>query len=220
MLSYAFFDFDGTLIAQDSFLILLKAGLKKQPWRVLFIILFSPVLLSTGIFKLDKTLAKSLLLWSITVFKGKKGALQFFHKTVLEISDKIWFTQAVEQFEKLKNENIEIVIISASGQTWIRALLRSKFTKNRLIIGSRLGFCLGGVILKSKSCYKEEKISRIHEMLGDNFIWHSAWSDHIADLPMLKKSALRYIICPKNKHLEIFDQELNGQYTLLKWTTL
>ena len=37
---YAFFDFDGTLIAQDSFLTLLKKSLKSEPWRILFILLF------------------------------------------------------------------------------------------------------------------------------------------------------------------------------------
>jgi len=214
---YAFFDFDGTLVSQDTFLILLKAGLKPQPWRLLFIILFSPMLLATWIFKLDKAMAKSLLLWSITVFKGKKGAIQFLQNTMLQEKDKIWFPQAIAEFEKLKQENIEIVVISASGTTWIRALLRSKYKNFKLIIGSRLGFCLGGIVLTSKNCYHEEKIKRIQEILGDDFVWHSAWSDHIADLPMLKKAGLRYVISPKEKHVETFKQELSSDYTSLKW---
>ncbi|MES2616173.1 MAG: HAD-IB family phosphatase [Bdellovibrionota bacterium] len=216
---YAFFDFDGTLISKDSFLIVLKAAFKKQPWRVLFIILFLPILLPTGIFKLDKTLAKSCLLWSATVFRGKKGAIEFLKKTILDAGDKIWFSQAVAQFEQLQKENVEVIVISASGTMWIRALLRSKFKKTRLIIGSRLGFCCGGVVLKSNNCYKEEKLRRIREILGDNFIWHSAWSDHIADLPMLRMAPLRYIVCPKAQHLEIFKREFKDNFTLLNWTT-
>lgn len=217
---YAFFDFDGTLISQDSFLIILKAGFLQQPWRVLFIILFSPLLALTYLFKLDKTLAKSLLLWSVTVFKGKKGAIQFFQNTLLPFANSMWFQEALTEFEKLKNEQIEIIVISASGTPWVRALLRGKYTNFKLIIGSKLGFCLGGIILTSKNCYKEEKIRRIQEILGHNFEWHSAWSDHIADLPMLKKAGKRYVICPKQTHVDIFNQELEKNYTLLSWTTL
>lgn len=219
MASYAFFDFDGTLIAQDSFLILLQAGLKKQPWRIFFIILFSPILLSTQIFKFEKTLAKSLLLWSLTVFKSKKNAIHFLQKSICNKSNQIWFQEALAEFEKLKQQNVDIIIVSASGNTWIRALLRKKYKHIRLIIGSKLGFFLGGVILKSKNCYKEEKLKRIDEILGENFHWHSSWSDHIADLPLLKKAPLRYVICPRNKHKIIFDQEFNKNYILLKWTT-
>jgi phosphatidylglycerophosphatase C len=197
----------------------MKTGLKKQPWRILFILLFSPFLLSTVAFKLEKTFAKSLLLWSITAFRGKKGVLRFFNKTMSDVADKIWFREAIEQFNSLKNEKIEIVIVSASGQCWIRALLRSKFKNCKLIIGSKLCFFLGGVILKSKNCYKDEKITRIESILGKNIIWHSAWSDHTADLPMLKKSKQRYIICPKKNHLKVFQQELNNNFTLLNWTT-
>lgn len=217
MPSYAFFDFDGTLIAQDSFLILLKTGLRQQPWRILFIILFSPILLSTAIFKFDKTLAKSALLWSLTVFRGKKNSIFFLQDSVCKKMDQIWFEQSLAEFEKLKKEGVEIIIVSASGATWIRALLRNKFKNSKLIIGSKLGFFFGGVILKSKNCYQEEKLKRIEEILNKNFIWHSAWSDHIADLPMLKKAPLRFIISPKKKHLPIFKRELKDNYTLLPW---
>lgn len=216
----AFFDFDGTLISQDSFLIILKTGFKKQPWRILFIIFFLPVLVPTAIFKLNKTLAKSCLLWSVTVFRGKKGAIAFMHNTILEIGHSIWFQEAISEFEKLKKNNVEIVIISASGTTWIRALLRSKYKGTRLIIGSKLGFFLGGVVLTSKNCYGKEKLKRIHNMFGENFLWHSAWSDHIADLPMLKKAPMRFLVCPKKTHLDIFEKELGVNKIVNHWTVL
>lgn len=220
MTSFAFFDFDGTLICRDSFLILLKTGLKQQPWRVFFFLIFSPVFLATGLFHLNKTLAKSLLLWSLTVFRGKRQSLFFLQNSILQVADEIWFQEATEQLSQLKAQGIEIVIVSASGQCWIRALMRKKFTSNRMIIGSRLGFCLGGVVLKSPNCYEEEKITRIEAILGPDIQWTSAWSDHIADLPMLKKSQSRFIICPRKKHMKIFQQELGTDFTLLKWSVI
>ena len=218
MPQYAFFDFDGTLIAQDSFLFLLKSALKNQPWRILFLVLFSPILLLTGILKLEKTMAKSCLLWSMTALRTRKGIFSFFQTNMNLLAQKAWFSEAIGTLEQLKQENVEVIIISASGTPWLRALLRQKFTKSKLIIGSRLGFFAGGVVLKSKNCYEEEKIRRIEEQLGAEFEWHSAWSDHIADLPMLKKAKHAFVVCPKEKHRKIFEKELKGNFTLLNWT--
>ncbi|KAB8033380.1 HAD family hydrolase [Fluviispira multicolorata] len=214
---YAFFDFDGTLISQDSFLTLLRKGLKGAPWRIFLLLFVSPTLLLTFLLKLDKTKAKSALLWSLTFGKSKRNSVRFLRNSIASESQKIWFKEANQTFQKLRDEGIEIVIVTASGQTWVRAMLSEHKLQFRTIIGTRLTFFAGGVVLNSKNCYQEEKINRIHEALGKDFIWHSAWSDHIADLPMLVRSNKRYIICPKDKHLSIFTKELNKNYTLLKW---
>jgi len=215
---YAFFDFDGTLICQDSFLTLLKKILKCEPIRIFLFVLISPFLILTGIFRLDKTFAKSLILWCLTVGKDKRKCAQFLRNILATESSSIWFQEANETFEKLRNEGIEIVIVTASGQTWVRGMLHGKYPHFKLIIGSKLKFFAGGVILKSKNCYHKEKIRRIQEALGENIIWQSAWSDHIADLPMLLKSQERYVICPKNKHKKIFKQKLGENFILLNWT--
>ena len=217
---YAFFDFDGTLICQDSFLTLLKKTLKREPWRIFFILLISPILILTGMFKLEKSMAKSAILWSLTFGKSKRNCARYLRNILVPESNSLWFQEANQVFEKLNSEGIEIVIVTASGQTWVRGMLHGKYNKFKIIIGSKLTFFAGGVILKSKNCYNEEKIKRIHEALGNNFIWQSAWSDHIADLPMLLKSNERYIICPKTKHLKTFEKELHNNYKILNWNIL
>ncbi len=149
---YAFFDFDGTLIAKDSFIMILKKILKDEPIRIFIILLWTPILLATALFKLDKTFAKSLLLWSLTVGKEKKECAQFLRNILATESSDLLFQEAIPTFKKLKAEGIEIVIITASGQTWVRGMLHGKFQDIKLIIGSQLTFFAGGVILKSKNC--------------------------------------------------------------------
>lgn len=217
---YAFFDFDGTLICQDSFLTLLKKALKNEPWRISFIFLIMPMLIFTAIFRLEKSHAKSAILWSLSVGKNKRKCARFLRNILVPESNSLWFQEANPIFEQLKEEGIEIVIVTASGQTWVRGMLQGKYQNFKLIIGTKLKFFAGGVILKSKNCYNEEKIKRIHEALGSNIIWQSAWSDHIADLPMLLKSQERFIICPKEKHKNIFKNALGNNYKILNWTTL
>lgn len=217
---YAFFDFDGTLICQDSFLTLLKKILKSEPIRILPLIFISPFLILTGLFKLDKTFAKSLILWCLTVGKEKRECARFLRNILATESSTMWFQEAIPTFEKLKEEGIEIVVVTASGQTWVRGMLHGKYFNFKTIIGSKLTFYAGGVILKSKNCYQKEKIKRIHEALGENFTWHSAWSDHIADLPMLLKSQERFIISPKEKHKSTFKKVLGDNFKILNWTIL
>ena len=214
---YAFFDFDGTLISKDSFLIILKKIISEEPYRLLLLCLWMPFLLATAIFRLDKTFAKSALLWSLTVGKNKRNCAQFLRNILATESNSLFFVEVIPTFQQLTSQGVEIVIVTASGQTWVRGMLHGKIPNVRLIIGSELTYFAGGVILKTKNCYQAEKIKRIEKILGKNIEWHSAWSDHIADLPMLSLAKERHIICPKKKHLKIFEKKLNGNFELHHW---
>ncbi|MBX9703165.1 MAG: haloacid dehalogenase-like hydrolase [Silvanigrellaceae bacterium] len=217
MKKYAFFDFDGTLIAKDSFRIILKNTLLKQPWRLFFIALFSPIYLWTLIFKIDKAYAKSAILWSLTFGKSKTNTIRYFKSVLAPHYEEIWFTQAQAEFEQLKAQGVEIIVVTASGQCWVRALLREKGRGFRAVIGSQLRFFAGGVIFSSKNCYGAEKILRIEQLLGKDIEWHSAWSDHPADLPMLLKSNEKKIIAPLKKHLKVFAKNIQTPYEIKKW---
>lgn len=195
----------------------MKTGFKQQPWRLIFVVLFSPILAFSALFHLDKAIPKSFLLWSLTCFKGKKKSILFLKEFVFKSIDPIWFEESIPEFEKLRQKNIEIVIISASGSYWLREALRHKFSHFRMIIGSKLGFFAGGVIYKSKNCYQEEKIKRIWKILGKDFFWHSSYSDHVADIPLLKQASLRYLVNPTPQHQILFKTELNGNYETLSW---
>ncbi|MGY3804708.1 HAD-IB family phosphatase [Pigmentibacter ruber] len=216
---YAFFDFDGTLISKDSFIIILKKIIAEEPYRLFFLLLWMPFLLATAIFRLDKTFAKSAILWSLTVGKDKRNCAQFLRNILATESNSLFFEEVIPTFQKLKAQGIEIVIVTASGQTWVRGMLHGKIEHVRMIIGSELTFFAGGVILKSKNCYQAEKIKRIEKILGKNIEWHSGWSDHIADLPMLSRATEKHIICPKKKHLKIFEKQFNRKFELHLWKT-
>ena len=112
-----------------------------------------------------------------------------------------------------------MIIASASGQLWIRALVRSKFKHSKIILGTRLKLWCGGVVLASKNCRNTEKLRRIREKLGNEFDWDSSWSDHIADIPILKAAKKPYIICPKPEHALTFKKEFGEDVTILNWTT-
>lgn len=213
----AFFDFDGTLISRDSFFTLFKSALKDQLWRKVLVLLFFPVLVVTYLLKLDRSLSKSLMLWSVTVGRGKRGAVRFLTQTVSKHADLLWFDEATSILRDLKKSGVIIVVISASGTVWIRSLLRKKTKEVDFVIGSKLKFFLGGVVLASKNCLSEEKVNRIRSKFGEDFYWHSSWSDHIADLPILKRADKAYVVSPRKKHLPIFKKELGTNVPIFYW---
>ncbi len=215
--SYAFFDFDGTLIDADSLQLLIRKVLKTQPWRLFLLCLTAPILASTVLFGWDKRYAKSAILWCLTVFRTKRQSIALLGPESELQKKQFFFKEAKEEFEKLRQQNIEIVVVSASGQLWVKKKKKKQLPPVRLIIGSKLRFFCGGIIFSSANCYKEEKLKRIQEHLGNNFQWHSSWSDHTADLPLLKKAPLRFVINPKIKHKTIFDNVFHQNYNLIKW---
>lgn len=214
----AVFDFDGTLVTKDTFVILLKSAFKTQPWRCLLLLLLCPIFIINFIFRWDRSLPKSVFLWSMTVLRTKKEIIKFLSTTVEKSNDLRWFKEGFETIQKLKNQQIEIIIATASGQIWVRSLLRKKFPKAKLIIGTKLKFFAGGVVLSGKNCRDHEKLRQIQIQCGETFNWHSSWSDHIADIPILKAAQKPYIIQPKPEHIPIFKKEFGENVEILYWS--
>lgn len=216
---YAFFDVDGTVISRDSFMLILKEGLKRSPWRAGFLLLFCPVYVLTPLLSLDKKYAKSATLWLLTVGRGRKGAVSFLRDLLLPHWDSLWFPEMNSTLEELRSAGIAICYVSASGQIWVRSLVRKMDPGPKVVIGSKLGFALGGVVMRSRNCFSQEKVQRIGAMLGSDLEWHSGFSDHTADLPMLTPCARRYLISPQARHIVNYKKAFGENFKLLKWTS-
>jgi phosphatidylglycerophosphatase C len=214
---FAFFDVDGTVIAHDSFLLLARLTLRQQPWRIVPILLLSPIFFYTALTKCDRRWAKSALLWSLTCFRGRRATVRFFRAFATKEVIRLWFSEATDTLAELRSRGNSICYVSASGQIWLRHLLNRADPHPKTVIGSRLGFFLGGVVVTSPNCYNEEKLHRIEQHLGTDLQWEAAYSDHVADLPMLLKARHRFVISPKAKHLPHFRRELGESFELLNW---
>jgi phosphatidylglycerophosphatase C len=214
---FAFFDVDGTVIAHDSFLLLARVTLRREPWRIVPLLLLAPIFFYTALSDCDRRWAKSALLWSLTCFRGRRATVRYFREFATQHAIRLWFAEASEVLAELRRQGTNICYVSASGQIWLRHLLNRADPHPKTVIGSRLGFRCGGVVLTSPNCYNAEKLRRIEELLGSHLTWEAAFSDHVADLPMLLKARRRYVISPKTKHLPRFRSELGESFELLTW---
>jgi phosphatidylglycerophosphatase C len=216
----AFFDVDGTVIAGDSFLHLGRWRLSEEPWRVPILLMLSPIFMATYLFDLDRRWAKSALLWSLTVGKRKRTTVRMLNRELPQRLRPNWFCEATSTIEDLRKKGIHICYVSASGQTWVRGLLAQTDAGPKTVIGSKLGFFFGGVVLSSPNCYKSEKIVRIKERFGDDFEPTHAYSDHPADIPMLRMAQERFVVNPHAKNIGIFETQLQKPFEIVTWHPL
>ena len=180
----AFFDFDGTITKKDTLLEFIKFAKGNAGFYFGFA-LNSPYLVAYKLKVISNQLAKEKVL---KFFFGKMP-LAKFQELCDAFAEKIIPSlirpAAAAEIERLKKENVRVIIVSASPENWIK-----KWThKNQLeLISTRLEVvndCLTGKI-QGKNCHGEEKVRRIKESFDlSSFEEIYAYGDTSGDKPML-----------------------------------
>lgn len=217
----AFFDVDGTIIARDSFRRLIFRLVALQPWRLFQLPFIGPIFILVAMLARDRRWPKSVLLWSLTWGHSRRKTVLLLRTAMKSEWNRLWFLQATPCFAQLREQqNCHLVFVSASGQLWIRHLLKTMDgLKPKTIIGSKLGFWFGGVVYTSKNCFGAEKLTRIRERCGENLEWVAGYSDHAVDIPMLARCQQKVVVSPSEKSLKRFQQEFKNDFRLEHWQT-
>jgi phosphatidylglycerophosphatase C len=187
----AFFDFDGTITKKDTLLELIKFQKGKAGFYAGFL-LYSPVLLAykTGIISNDRAKQEILKFFfggmPVALFQDKCDAF------VREALPALIRPGALTEIDRLKNEEVEIVVVSASAGNWLSQWVNGQGlelistvleTKNGLVTGR----------IEGKNCHGEEKVRRIHasrDLSRYDDIY--AYGDSAGDKPMLSLATRAY----------------------------
>jgi HAD superfamily hydrolase (TIGR01490 family) len=180
----AFFDFDGTITSRDTFMEIIKFQQGDFSFYI-GILLNLPWLLGYKFGFIPNDTAKQRLLKYF--FGGMKE--EIFQKSCDAFAatrlSRLIRREALEEISKLKTNNTEIVIVSASAANWIRKWSDSLSLE---LVSTSLEI-KGGVItgrIDGKNCYGEEKVRRIQERWNlSDFGEIYAYGDSDADKPML-----------------------------------
>jgi HAD superfamily hydrolase (TIGR01490 family) len=181
----AFFDFDGTITTKDTLLELIRFN-KGAFHLYLGFLLNSPFVLGYKLKLLSNQAAKERIL---RYFFGGQSLQAFnaicdtFAKE--QLPSFLW-GKALQEIEKLKAAGVEITIVSASPENWIRQWAE---TMEVQLIATRLKVKEGKLTgrIHEKNCYGDEKARRIREVsdLG-SYDEIYAYGDTRGDLPMLR----------------------------------
>ena len=187
----AFFDFDGTITKKDTLLEFIKFS--KGNFRFyLGFILNLPYLVAFKLGIISNQSAKEKILRFF--FHGMPAAVfkqhcEAFSKQVLP---KLIRPKALEEIQKLKQNNIIVVVVSASPENWIEQWSQNLHLE---LIASRLEVNEGKVTGKilGKNCHGNEKVSRIREIYDlSHYRIVAAYGDSSGDKPMLQLASKSY----------------------------
>ena len=217
--TFVFFDVDGTVIDRDSFRLLVFFAARQGFLRALLIFFALPLALSCGAVCRDRSYAKSVLLWASTVGYSRKKAALFLYEFGFKRASRYWFHQVDEVLQQAAAQGVQVCFISASGQLWLRGLLKACVPLGvpYFVLGTRLGFWGGGVIMRSPNCYSHIKCQRIVARFGKAIFWKQGYSDHPADIPLLDACAERFVVSPRQVHVPLFEKQWKEKYSILNW---
>jgi len=180
----AFFDFDGTVTKKDTLLEFIKHH-KGDGWFWAGFVINSPFLVAYKVGLISNQWAKERIL---SFFFGKKS-LADFQQACNDFSEneipKLLRPKAIKEIKKLQEAGVEIVLVSASPENWIKkwssangiSLIATRLeTRKQRITGK----------IDGRNCYGEEKVRRIRETYDlSQYQKIYCYGDTKGDKPML-----------------------------------
>lgn len=187
----AFFDFDGTVTTKDTMLELFRYryGTARFWWGFA---VNSPFLLAMKAKILSRQKVKERILrW----FFGGMPMEEFqsvCDRFCADIVPRLIRPKALEEFQRLREQGFEIVIVSASAENWLKHWCNAQgFT----CLATRLSVSNNRITgsIEGHNCHGNEKVLRIRQhfpLESDNEIY--AYGDTSGDLPMLAIAHRRF----------------------------
>lgn len=186
MKGFAFFDFDGTLIKKDSFLLFAKTSLG---WFKVCksTLLASPWLVAWKIGLISNGRAKERLFKCLFGGCSVEKFEQYCADFAVILDDNL-NQDMIKRAEELQSNGYQIVIASASITLWIKPWAERH--NIHTIIGTEVEIDSQQRLtgrFSTPNCYGEEKAARIKAQFGDDIATcpSFAYSDNRSDLPML-----------------------------------
>lgn len=180
----AFFDFDGTVTTKDTMLNFLKFLVGKRKYYYKMLIL-TPVFTALKVKFITNHQAKEIML---RYFIGGKKENEIQHSGIIfcrNILPSLIRVRALEAIKVHQSNMVEVVIVSASAEYWLKNWCDEYGLK---LIATRLSVVNGNLTGKINgiNCYGIEKVERIRSTFNlDKYENIFCYGDTEGDLPML-----------------------------------
>jgi len=187
----AIFDFDGTITLRDSLLDFTRYAVGER--KYLFgILMLMPFFLLYAI----KVIPNYILKEKFISFYFKGYSEEFFNTLAMNYSlekiDEIVKPKALNRLVWHREQNHEVVIVSASIESWLKGWSNKNNCK---IIGTQLEFEKGILTgrLSSKNCFGIEKVNRLNQNYNlSEFEYIYAYGDSAGDNEILEIANEKY----------------------------
>nr|CEN54994.1 putative integron gene cassette protein [uncultured bacterium] len=212
------FDFDLTLTRWDTADRFFRWLLRRDPWRLALVLAALPVL---GPFLLMRSTRKwpiRFAVWVATLGRSPSALSTLVEEHIQALPTghtSVFLPAAVKQLQIHVAQGDQVVIATGCVKTLAQTLLRHAGLSHVPLVASTLRPFLGGLV-RDQHCFGPNKIPMLTAR-GFAPPWAVAYTDHHADIPVLRLSAVRYLVSPKPKCLARIEQALTIKATVLAW---
>jgi len=212
------FDFDLTLTRWETASRFFKTLLRRQPWRIAGVLLALPVLVLLWALPRTRRRPVRFAVWMATFGRRRDAlvALAVAHADeVFGGPEPVFLAPGVERLRHHLAQGDQVVIATGCWEPLARALLEREGLQDVPLVASTLRPFLGGWV-SERHCLGENKIPMLTER-GYPPPWRMAYTDHRADLPLLRNSEQWYLVSPGEKCLRLIEQTMMTKAQILPW---
>lgn len=212
------FDFDLTLTHWETAGRFFKGLLRGQPWRLGVLLLALPLLAPLLLVPRSRRLPTRFAVWLATFGRSPQAmeALAQAHaEAVFAGAQPLFIAAAVERVQQHRAQGDQVVIATGCWEPLARALLQRGGLGQVPLVASTLRPLLGGWV-SHQHCLGANKIPMLAAR-GFAPPWAVAYTDHHADLPLLRNSSQWFLVSPTAACLQRIETALAVRAQVLAW---
>lgn len=211
------FDLDGTLLASDSVRNLILHVLGRSPVRLSLALLTSPMWLALGVRRATRLQAERVVLWSVTVGRSATDFAELVREFAAEYAGESSgrrHTVTLQRLAAHRAAGDRVVIATGCAAPLAREICLVLGLRDVAIVAST--FRLRRWRLPhAVPARGQQKLVALQEA-GFEPPFDHAYSDSIADLPLLRGARTPHLVRPSDKHLRLLLDEL-GHHVEVLW---
>lgn len=212
------FDFDLTLTRWDTAERFFRWLVLRDLWRLLLVLSAVPVLVPLLLLKPTRTVPARFAVWVATLGRAPNDLPALVESHIQSLPEghaSVLVPAAVERLQAHVAQGDRVVIATGCAEPLAKALLNHAGLSHVPLVASTVRSFFGGLV-SHQHCFGSNKISMLSSR-GYAPPWAIAYTDHSADIPMLRLSAERYLVNPEPKCLTRIEQALACKATVLSW---
>lgn len=209
------FDFDLTLTRWDTADRFFRWLLRRSPWRLACVACCAPVLAPLMLFRATRKWPVRFAVWVATLGRTDAELHALIDAHVASLPEPAFAPAALARLQHHLDQQHRVAIATGCLTPLAAALLRGAGYGHVPLVASTYRFAFGGIVV-DRHCFGPNKIPMLEER-GFGPPWHVAYTDHHADLPVLRLSDTCYLIDPKPRCHAMILEALAVTPTVLPW---
>lgn len=212
------FDFDLTLTRWDTSERFFKWLLRRDPWRLAIVLAALPALAPLLLLRGTRKWPTRFAIWVATLGRAPEALPRLvadFIGSLPEAHASVFVPVAVGRLQEHVARGDRVVIATGCLDALAEALLRRAGLGDVPLVASTVRPFLGGMA-RDQHCFGANKIPMLAAR-GFAPPWAVAYTDHRADLPVLRLTAERFLVSPRPGCLARIETALGTKATVLAW---